>query len=58
MSETLILALISMVGCLVLAVSGFASYRLNWGKTLQMALTWLAIFVGAFAVAQFAGLEL
>lgn len=47
MSTYAIVSIIAMLGWLVLAVSAFASFRLSWGKTAQMALTWLAIFVGA-----------
>lgn len=37
-------SIISMLGCLVLAGSALNSYRLGFGKLVQLALIWLAIF--------------
>lgn len=42
-----IVSIVAMVGWLLLVSSAFASFRLGWGKTIQLALIWLAIFVGA-----------
>lgn len=47
MSTYAIVSIVAMLGWLFLVGSAFASFRLSWGKTIQMALTWLAIFVGA-----------
>ncbi|MEL6541975.1 MAG: hypothetical protein AAFP79_06015 [Pseudomonadota bacterium] len=52
------ISLIAMLGWLVLVVAGFASYRLSWGKTAQLAFVWLAIFVGLFLLVRLLGLEL
>ncbi|MEL6239371.1 MAG: hypothetical protein AAFQ90_12385 [Pseudomonadota bacterium] len=58
MNEAAILSLIMLLGWLALAGSAFASYRLSWGKTAQLALAWLAIFGGLFLLARLLGLEL
>ena len=58
MNDVAIVSLISLLGWLVLAGSAFASYRLNWGKTVQLALMWLAIFLGLFLIVRLIGLEL
>ncbi len=55
---TAIVSIIALLGWLVLAGSAFASYRLSWGKTAQLALTWLAIFGGAFLLVRLLGLEM
>jgi len=56
MSEGALISIVAMVGWLILAGSALASYRLSWGKTVKIALTWLAIFVGLFLVLRFFGL--
>ena len=58
MNDMAIVSVISLVGWLVLGVMGFASFRLSWGKTAQLALVWLAIFVGLFLLVGLLGLEL
>ncbi|MEL6416791.1 MAG: hypothetical protein AAFQ15_17830 [Pseudomonadota bacterium] len=58
MSDLSMISLIAMLGWLVLVVAGFASYRLSWGKTAQLAFVWLAIFVGLFLLVRLLGLEL
>ena len=58
MNDVAIVSMIALLGWLVLAGSALASYRLNWGKTVQLALMWLAIFVGLFLIVGLAGLEL
>lgn len=58
MSENLILALISAIGCMILAVAGFSSYRVSMGDTMKMALIWVGIFALGFVVARLLGLEL
>ncbi|NQX93735.1 MAG: hypothetical protein HRT64_02205 [Erythrobacter sp.] len=58
MNDMAIVSVISLVGWLVLVVMGFASFRLSWGKTAQLALVWLAIFVGLFLLVGLLGLEL
>jgi hypothetical protein len=47
MNEYAVVSIIAMVGWLLLVGSSFASFRLGWSKTIQIALVWLAIFVGA-----------
>ena len=42
------LSLVALTGWLVLMIAGYSSYRLNWSKTVTMALIWFGIF---FAVA-------
>ena len=44
------LALIYLIGCLVLVFSGLAVRRAPLGQTLKMALAWVLIFAGAFAI--------
>lgn len=58
MSDTALVSLIALVGWLVLVGSSFASFRLSWGKMVQMALVWLSIFVGGFLLVRLAGLSL
>ncbi len=55
---TAIVSIVAMLGWLVLAGSAFASYRLSWSKTAQLALTWVAIFGAAFLMARLMGLEM
>ncbi len=43
------LALVYLIGCLVLVVSGLAVRRLPLGQTLKMALAWILIFAAGFA---------
>lgn len=47
MSEYGIVHLIGLIGFLILAVSGYRSFRIGGRKTVGMVLIWLAIFVGA-----------
>ena len=58
MDSFAIVSIVAMLGWLFLAGSAFASYRLSWGKTAQLALTWLAIFVGLFVIARWLELSL
>ncbi|MEL6486379.1 MAG: hypothetical protein AAFQ13_04450 [Pseudomonadota bacterium] len=58
MNDVAIVSVIALLGWLVLAGSAFASYRLSWGKTAQLALVWLAIFSGLFLFVRLTGLEL
>lgn len=58
MNDTAIISIISLLGFLILAGSAFASYRLSWGKTAQLALVWLAIFAGLFLIADLMGATL
>ena len=48
MNEGQLVSLVALVGWLILVAGALASYRLDWSKALKMALTWVAIFVGAF----------
>jgi len=57
-NEMTTVSIVAMLGWLVLVVIGFASFRLSWGKTAQLAFSWLAIFVGLFLLANLLGLEL
>ncbi|WP_394727674.1 hypothetical protein [Altererythrobacter sp. GH1-8] len=56
MSEGALLSITVLIGWLILAGSALASYRLNWSKAAQMALTWFAIFAGLFMLFRFFGL--
>ena len=58
MNDMTAVSIIAMLGFLLVAGMSFASFRLSWGKTAQMALTWLAIFVGLFLVVRMLGLRL
>lgn len=58
MNEMSVISIVSLLGFLVLALSALASYRLSWGKAVQLALVWLAIFAGLFMLVQLIGLEL
>lgn len=49
-TELQIVQVIALIGWLILAGSAFASYKMSWGKTARLALTWLAIFLGVFVV--------
>ena len=46
---------ITGVMCLTLAVSSLAARRLPLGRTLKMALAWVAIFAGAYVLMLFRG---
>lgn len=46
-----LISLVALAGWLVLAVSGFASYRLGARQIVRMALVWAAIFLGGFLMA-------
>lgn len=52
MSAGLIVAVVSSLVWLVLMGSAFASYRLGWGQTIRVALTWVAIFLGLYLVVE------
>ena len=58
MNEGAWISIVAMLGWLVLAGSALASYRLGWGKIVQLALVWLAIFAGLFVIADLLGLVL
>lgn len=51
MSDMAIISLISLMAWLFFAGSALLSYRLGWGRLVQMALIWVAIFAGGFAIA-------
>ena len=36
--------LVALAGWLILAASAYASYRMNWGQTIRLALIWAGIF--------------
>ena len=58
MNEGAWISIVAMLGWLVLAGSALASYRLGWGKIVQLALVWLAIFAGLFVISDLLGLAL
>lgn len=58
MSEMTTVSLVAMIGWLLVMVMGFASFRLSWGKTAQLALIWLGIIIGLYLIADMAGLAL
>lgn len=58
MNEMAVVSIIAMLGWLFLVSMSFASFQLSWGKTAQLALTWLAVFGGLFLVASLLGLRL
>ncbi|CAM3238183.1 TIGR02281 family clan AA aspartic protease [Sphingomonas antarctica] len=47
--------IVTGIMCLTLAVSSLAARRLPMGKTLKMALAWVAIFAGAYVLVLFRG---
>ena len=47
--------IVTGVMCLILAASSLAARRLPTGKTLKMALAWVAIFGGAYVLTLFRG---
>jgi ABC-type maltose transport system permease subunit len=49
-SPDLLVPIISSVGCLVLCGAALASYRLKGSQMVKMAVIWLAIFVGLYAL--------
>jgi hypothetical protein len=51
-----LITLVSLLGCVILLGSGFASYGVNAGKAVRMALVWAAIFCGGFAVVSWFGI--
>lgn len=53
MSDMATISIVAMLGWLVLAGASLASYRMSWGKMVQMALIWLCIFSGGFLIASF-----
>lgn len=55
MSEYTLVSIVAMAGWLILAGSALASFQLGWSKLLQMALVWLAIFVGGAIIAGYLG---
>jgi hypothetical protein len=52
MNAGMTVAIIASLVWLLLAGSAFASYRLGWGQTIKMALTWVAIFGGLYLVVE------
>ncbi len=58
MNDMTAVSIIAMLGWLLIVGASFASFRLSWGKTAQLALTWIAIFVGLFLLVRLLGLQL
>jgi hypothetical protein len=52
MKAGMTVAVVSSLVWLVLMGSVFASYRLGWGQTIKMALTWVAIFGGLYLIVE------
>lgn len=52
---TSIVALVSVLGWLVLAVSGYRSHRVSGRKTLLMAAIWIGIFGGLVLILSMLG---
>ena len=52
MSPDLVIPIIASLGWLVLCGAALASYRLQWGQMLKLALIWLAIFVGLYVLVE------
>ena len=50
-----ILAIITALGALVLAVSGLRSHRLSLGQTAKLAAIWVVIILGLFVVIRWLG---
>jgi hypothetical protein len=48
----LLLPIITSAAWLVLAGASLASFRLQWGQMVKMALAWLVIFLGLFVVVE------
>lgn len=46
MNEYEVVRIIGLVGFLILALSAFASYRLDWKTSLRHALIWAVIITG------------
>ncbi|MGV2496352.1 hypothetical protein [Pelagerythrobacter aerophilus] len=46
MTDLAALQMVSLIGWLVVAVAAYASFRLDWKKSVRMALLWIVIFVG------------
>ena len=44
MSEYSMISLISMIGFLILAISAYASHRLDWKTSIKQVLIWACIF--------------
>ena len=52
MNAGMTVAIVSSLVWLLLMGSAFASYRLGWGQTIKMALTWVAIIGGLYLVVE------
>lgn len=54
----MIVSIISVIGCLILATRSSAVRNLGMGRSVRLALIWVAIIVGLVLVIQFAGLRI
>ena len=52
MSADLVIPIISSLAWLVLCGAALASYRLQWGQMVKLALVWLAIFAGLYVLVE------
>lgn len=50
MNELAAIQIVALIGWLVLAVSAYASLRLDWKQSVRMALIWITIFGGVALV--------
>ncbi len=50
MNELATVQIVALIGWLVLAMSAYASFRLDWKQSVRMALIWIAIFGGVALV--------
>ncbi len=55
MNDGALISIVSLLAWLILAGSALASYKLSWGKIVQMSLTWIAIFLGVFVLFSLVG---
>jgi Na+/H+ antiporter NhaB len=51
-SPDLLLPIITSAAWLILSGASLASFRLEWGQMIKMALAWVVIFLGLFVVAE------
>lgn len=52
-----IVSIITAIGCLILATRSSALRNLGTGRTIRLALIWVAIIIGLVATIQFTGLR-
>jgi len=50
-----VLRIVSLIGWLVIALTAYASFRLDWKKGVRLVLVWFAIFAGVAFLFSLAG---